>query len=346
MGELDAIGDAVTGGMLARAVEPHAGEADGHTHERSCLNCGTPLSGAYCYACGQKAHVHRSVRAFLQDFLQGLFNFEGKIWHTLPMLAWRPGEMTRRYIAGERARFISPVALYLFTVFAMFAVLNLTGQLSPSHSAKFPEQGLQTGITEDQADIAKLEAQRKTDVAAGKDVASLDRRIAKKKEDIADIQMILNGKAIATGDDRQSLPRWIRPFIRNARENPQLAATKAQDAASKFSWLLIPISVPFVWLLFPFSRRYNSYDHTVFVTYSLSFMMLLLIAGGVLAALGLGGVAGLLFFLPPFHMYRHLKGAYELGKFSALMRTTALLTFAFISVALFVAAVVAIGAYG
>ena len=113
MDGLDAVGDAVTGGLLARAVEPQAGEsADGHTHEKNCLNCGTQLTGPYCSACGQKAHVHRSVRGFLQDFVQGLFNFEGKIWRTLPMLAWRPGEMTRRYIAGERARFISPVALY------------------------------------------------------------------------------------------------------------------------------------------------------------------------------------------------------------------------------------------
>ena len=34
MGDFEALGDAVTGGMLGRAVEPKAGEAgDGHTHE-------------------------------------------------------------------------------------------------------------------------------------------------------------------------------------------------------------------------------------------------------------------------------------------------------------------------
>ena len=148
VGEFEAIGDAVTGGLLARAVEPQAGEAgaDGHTQEKNCLNCGTKLRGPYCSACGQKAHVHRSVRAFFHDFLQGLFNFEGKIWRTLPMLAWKPGVMTRRYIAGERARFISPVALYLFTVFAMFAVLNFTGALAPNgKSAKHIQDGIETG---------------------------------------------------------------------------------------------------------------------------------------------------------------------------------------------------------
>jgi hypothetical protein len=47
MGEFEAIGDAVTGSLLARAVEPGAGEAgpDGHTHEKCCLNCGILLTG-------------------------------------------------------------------------------------------------------------------------------------------------------------------------------------------------------------------------------------------------------------------------------------------------------------
>ena len=349
VGNLDAIGDAVTGALLGRAVEPHAGEAsDGHTHEKSCLNCGTKLSGAYCSACGQKAHIHRSVRAFFQDFLAGLFNFEGKIWRTLPMLAWRPGEMTRRYIAGERARFISPVALYLFTVFAMFAVLNFTGALgsgSKHNRNGLLQNGLQTGISDDQNDIAKLQLKRKAALAAGQKVADLDVKIAAKQQDIADINKVMSGKAFAPGGQgADETPNWIRPFIQNARNNPDLVSMKVQDAASKYSWLLIPFSVPFMWLLFPFRRRYNTYDHTVFVTYSLSFMMLLVVAGGLLVEVGMSGFAALLFFVPPIHMYRHLKQSYELSKFGAVMRTMALMTFAFIAAALFLVTAVALGA--
>jgi hypothetical protein len=343
MGEFDAIGDAVTGGLLARAVEPHAGEVDsGHTHEKNCLNCGTKLIGPFCSACGQKAHIHRSVRAFFQDFLSSLFNLEGKMWRTLPMLAWRPGEMTRRYIAGERARFISPIALYLFTVFAMFAVLNFTGTLG-GHGKNF-KNDLQTDIAENQTKIAKLEADRGIAVAAGKDVTNIDRKIAKRKADIAETQKVISGQAFSTGDAGDETPSFIRPFIENARDNPDLVSMRVQDAASKYSWLLIPFSVPFMWLLFPFRRRFNTYDHTVFVTYSLSFMMLLVVAGGLLIEVGMPGLASLLFFVPPLHMYRHLKQTYELGRFSAIMRTMALLTFAFIAAGLFLAAAVAIGA--
>jgi hypothetical protein len=343
MGDFEALGEAVTGGLLARAVEPTAGEAaaDGHTHEKDCLNCGTSLAGPYCAKCGQKAHVHRSVRGFLEDFLQALFNFEGKIWRTLPMLAWRPGEMTRRYIAGERARFISPVALYLFTVFAMFATLNFTGTLNPTHG-NF-QKAIKTDIAENQATLAKLEAQRKIAAAAGQNLAELDRKIAKRREDITEIQNVLSGKALIPGGATDETPSWIQPFIENARENPELVSARVQDAASKYSWLLIPISVPFLWLLFPFRRRYNTYDHTVFVTYSLSFMMLLVVTGSLLIAAGFSTLASLLFFVPPFHMYRHLKGAYQLGRWSAIMRTSALVGFAFAAAGMFMAAAVAIG---
>jgi hypothetical protein len=346
MGELEAFGDAVTGGLLARAVEPHAGELgdEGHTHEKNCLNCGARLIGPFCAACGQKAHIHRSVRAFFQDFVQGLFNFEGKIWRTLPMLAWHPGEMTRRYIAGERARFVSPVALYLFTVFAMFAVLNFTGALGSNGVGGNFKEGLQKEIVQDQAQIAKLEAQRKVDAAAGKDVAKIDRKIASRNNDIADNQKLLSGQPIVAGDVDVNGPQWIRPFIRRAASNPELVSMRVQDAASKYSWLLIPFSVPFMWLLFPFRRRYNTYDHAVFVTYSLSFMMMLAIAGGLLVAVGMPGLASLLFFVPPFHMYRHLKQSYELGRTSAVLRTMGLLMFAFIAAALFFATAAAIGA--
>jgi hypothetical protein len=332
--------------MLARAVEPGAGEArdDGHTHERNCLNCGCKLKGDYCHCCGQKAHVHRSLRAFMGDFVAGVLNFEGKFWRTLPMLAWRPGELTRRYIAGERARYISPVALYLFTVFAMFAVLNFTGTFNQiAGDGSSLKDNVAEALASDQAALAKLEAARKEAVASGKDVAHLDRRIAKSKGDIEDSRKFLSGEGISS-EDMGDAPAWVRPLVEQATENPELLTSNIQDAASKYSWLLIPLSVPFLWLLFPLRRR-KMYDHTVFVTYSLSFMMMLVITGGLLVAAGASGLAGFLFFVPPFHMYRHLKGAYQLGRFSALVRTIALVTFAFVAAGLFMAAAVALGTF-
>lgn len=125
-GGVEAVGDAITGGLVARLVEPTAGQEA--RNGGGCLNCGAALIGDYCHACGQKTHVHRTLSAFWHDLLHGVLHFEGKIWRTLPMLVWKPGELTRRYIEGERTRFVSPLAMFLFSVFLTFALIGSIGR--------------------------------------------------------------------------------------------------------------------------------------------------------------------------------------------------------------------------
>jgi hypothetical protein len=72
-------------------------------------------------------------------------------------------------------------------------------------------------------------------------------------------------------------------------------------------------------------------------------MMMLAILAGILVAVGWTAAAGFLFFVPPIHMYRQLKGAYQVGRFGALFRTTLLVTFAFVAAGLFFVVVAAVG---
>lgn len=344
MSELDGLGDVVTGAMAARVVEPKAGEvgADGHTHETSCLNCGAPLTGNFCQNCGQHAHIHRTLGAFFHDLLHGVLHFEGKTWRTLPMLAWRPGELTRRYIDGERAKFVSPMALFLFSVFMMFAVASFAGGLGGSVNANVGKE-LQASYEEGQGELAALRQERAKAVEDGRSTEELDRKIASQVEDMANLKNFSEGRISDSVKIDSDVPSWIGAPIKKVKENPELALYKFKTSAYKFSWALIPLSVPFLWLLFPFSRRFRLYDHTVFVTYSLAFMTLLVILGLLLSTFGLSGVAALLFLVPPVHMYRQLKGTYQLGTISALFRTFLLLTFASIALSLFLMTIFGVG---
>ena len=340
MSDLEAIGDAVAGGVLSRAIEPGAGEhGHGHTHETTCLNCGTDLEGPFCHACGQHAHVHRTLAAFFHDFLHGVLHFEGKIWRTLPLLGWRPGELTRRYIDGERAKFVSPVALFLFSVFLMFAVVGLTSHTGQVSAEAKAEAGQDLGKA--QRKLAILQQQRAA--ARGPVTESLDDRIRETKGEITTLQMVRDGKMDPNFSFASDFLGGFGEKLDAAAKNPELLFYKVKTNAYKFSWALIPISVPFVWLLFPFSRRFRLYDHTVFVTYSLCFMMLLLTAGQ-LAGLVSSTVASLAWLVPPFHMYRQLRGTYELGRGGAIWRTALLTIFAFIAISLFGSLLVTMGA--
>jgi hypothetical protein len=91
-----------------------------------------------------------------------------------------------------------------------------------------------------------------------------------------------------------------------------------------------------VWLLFPLSRRYHPYDHTVFVTYSLSFTLLLLAVANIVSGwAGSSLVFWALVLYAPFHMYRHLLETYELSRLGACWRTWFLASFALMVLAAF-----------
>ena len=340
-GELEAIGDAVTGAVLGCAVEPGVGEiGEGHSHETHCLNCGAELVGPFCYACGQHAHVHKTLTAFFHDLAHGVFHLEGKLWNTIPMLAWRPGELTRRYIDGQRARFVSPIALFLFCVFLMFGVVGLTSNTTKMTARAAADAA--HDLARDQQKLAVLQQQRAG--ATGPVASNLDEKIDDLKGEMVALQAVKTGKVDASIHFADGFLDGLNDKFKDAAQNPELLFYKLKTNAYKFSWALIPISVPFVWLLFPFSRRFKVYDHTVFVTYSLCFMMLLLAASSLVGLVS-DSVASIAWLVPPVHMYRQLRGTYGVSKKGALWRTALLTIFAFIAISLFASLLFTLGAF-
>lgn len=362
--EIDAIGDIVSGSMLGRTVEPEAGE--GAASRGNCLNCGTALVGKHCHGCGQAGHVHRTLAAFGHDFLHGVFHFEGKVWRTLPMLVWRPGELTRRYVHGERARFVSPLALFLFMMFAMFAVFSATaGHLDELADFK-PQQIKEVRAALNQKLIA---AQAKARDASAKaaaiptksdDKADAVEDIVDAQGEVADISSELKAISTLPGnqleyDDKGVVSKGfltkipvIDEGIAKAQKNPALFLYKLQNAAYKFSWALIPISIPFVWLMFAWRRQFKVYDHAVFVTYSLCFMALVAMLAVVLGKTPIddGWIIGLVMLVPPIHMFRQLQGGYSLGFGNALVRMSYLVMASVTAFTLFVALLIVLGVLG
>ncbi|MFN6934504.1 MAG: DUF3667 domain-containing protein [Tsuneonella sp.] len=344
-GVAEGLSDAATGAAVAGAIErERSGEdATGHTTENACLNCGTALIGSHCHTCGQRGHVHKTLGAFFNDLLHGVLHFEGKTWRTIPLLVWKPGQLTREYIDGKRASYVSPIALFLFTVFVSFALFNaLGGSLSPEVA----------GLDKAKAAYAQNE-RRLEELATEKATASPERTkaITSEMESLQDDQDGLRNVVGAVETDvREGIEEGFRAdpiprdselgrVIEQVRDNPQLAIYKAQTSAYKYSWMLIPLSVPFVWLLFPFSRRFRGYDHTVFVTYSITFMIALVAVVSLLFYASAPAAGGLLLLYAPFHMYRQLRGTYGLSRFGAIWRMLMLSLFAWVAIGLFAAVI-------
>jgi hypothetical protein len=89
--------------------------------EQECLNCGTPLAGPYCAACGQKdPKPDVTLREFLHETTHELTDWDGKVPRTLKALIVHPGLLTTDYLAGRRARWMTPLRLYLLCSLVFF----------------------------------------------------------------------------------------------------------------------------------------------------------------------------------------------------------------------------------
>ena len=370
----------MTGALVASAVEPSAGGTvppDSGAARPACLNCGAALTGAFCAACGQAAHIHRSFVSLGHDILHGVFHFDTKLWRTLPELVLRPGRLTRRYIDGERAKFISPMALYLLSVFLMYAVFAFTGGAAPTvYLPDVPgvgqfQAGNNAAIESTRQRIDELEAQlASTELPPERRIeletqlpglrASLNVMEAIGRGDWAGVERIqesvqdeierageAEGQAETDPDanETESDSRLVRA-LRDVNENPGLMAYKLKTNGYKFSWLLVPLSIPFMWPLFFWRRNVKAYDHAVFVTYSISFMMLLLIFVSLLGLVGLssGWIALILAVAVPLHIYKQLRGTYGVSRFGAFVRMCLLLFAALIVLSIYMTLLVGIGA--
>jgi hypothetical protein len=357
-GSTEATGLAATGALAARALERPGAGAHGATASAgttSCLNCGTALVGPFCHACGQKAHLHRSIGHIFEELVHGVLHWDSKGWRTLPLLVAQPGRLTRDYVEGKRARYIAPLSLFLALFLLMFLSFSFLGpaiggdvvevdepdrtvaeierELARVRADPDAPPGLAAALEAGLAAARRAQARERATsagAAAGKGqpgtgagatpgAASADQSeptlhtVMREASQQNKIDLEINGRPLTETTER----------LRKALANPELTLYKIQQKAYKLAFLLVPMSVPILWLLFIGRRGVRLYDHTVFVLYSLSFMSLLAIIVVLAQRIGepLAGLAALAAILaPPVHMFAQLRGAYGLGWRGALWR--------------------------
>jgi hypothetical protein len=354
--DVEAIGAPTTAGLASSALEKptgHAGEAQTH-----CSDCGAELSGRFCANCGQPAHVHRTLLHLGEELLHGVMHFDGRIWRTLPLLVFRPGTLTHDWVHGKRTRYVSPLAMFLFTVFLMFLALSYLpgkpwqpGTEPTATSSELLRRTDALAAAEVALEAAPPDAREQAALAVGKARAALTAAA----EDVNDVQgalKVADWKAQLAADAKAGKMHFdtgsksLNEKLLHKLENPDLAIYKLQQTVYKFSFLLVPISIPFVALLFLWKRGVTLYDHGVFVLYSLTFMAVLAMAASALARLGDWTdpfLTAAVVFAMPTHIFFQLKGAYELGVFGALWRLVVLLILCTIALTLFLLAIIWLG---
>ncbi len=97
-------------------------------HVESCLNCDTPLGGAWCTRCGQ---INRRERLDPSDLAHDAFDqlvgVDTKIGRTLVDFTRNPGAAGLAYVRGHRARYVNPIKYMILALALYFLTLKAFG---------------------------------------------------------------------------------------------------------------------------------------------------------------------------------------------------------------------------
>lgn len=144
-----------------------------------CPNCGGGRSGRFCSVCGQNDRNYvRGLLPVMWEFGRESFEVDSRLFQTLKLLLFRPGRLSMEFCRNRRARFMTPVRMYLFASFVFFLVL-----------VTVPDWSLQTG-----ADI---------DVQFGEDAEEVD-------EELNDVLAERSGNVVSEAEI-DALKAVVRP---------------------------------------------------------------------------------------------------------------------------------------
>jgi Protein of unknown function (DUF3667) len=92
--------------------------------EKNCLNCGHIVEERFCTHCGQEnLEIHDSTFHLIIHYIQDMFHYDGKFWHTLKMLILKPGLVAKEYLEGKRSQNLEPLRFYVFASTVFFLLL-------------------------------------------------------------------------------------------------------------------------------------------------------------------------------------------------------------------------------
>lgn len=174
-------------GTAAAPIPPAAQQS------KPCANCGAPMYGPFCYACGQpEKGMVRHLASVMSDVADTIFNVDSRIFRSILPLYFRPGFLTVEYFVGRRTRYVTPFRLFFFLCVISFFAIQIALNLG---DAKFDLLKVATGrgyieqsLTEPELDknlkdsIGRLEEARKVPSLPAEDAAELDQVMTNLRE--------------------------------------------------------------------------------------------------------------------------------------------------------------------
>jgi hypothetical protein len=266
---------------------------------KECQNCGHEDNGNYCSNCGQSfTALNRPLKDILAE-VGDMVNLDSRIFRSIPPFLFKPGFLTREYLAGKRKKYMSPFRLYLMLSLLFFF-------LAQSTSKKITEAG---------DDWVKI---------------TTDTSEAIIKDDSLAIELLSNDSLFVADIDSTSSAKSIRQAKR--RERLKEGAIEALTDKNTFLqnlyrtisyvlFILMPVFALLLKLLYV-RRRVFYIEHLMFSINMHSFMLLvfsfMIILGQIVKEKG--EYITFMFILVPVYFTAGMKRFYQQGLWKIILK--------------------------
>ncbi|CAN5139645.1 hypothetical protein BH24PSE2_BH24PSE2_04860 [soil metagenome] len=318
-----------------------------HPDLMHCPNCGARQSGQYCARCGQRARRRMiTLWELLREVLDEVLEHDSRLWRSVHPLLFRPGFLTREYLAGRRQRYVSPVRLYLFVSIAFFVIAFLAGP-----EGELTPEPAEPDITYED------DTARETDAAADRAAENAGETVTDAAEDADQpgFQCTNIHTGLSTGwsvlDRKLSRDAFVRSCER-LMADPRAFGRAVLANLPEMMFFFLPLLALVLKFLYLGSRRYYS-EHLLFAVHFHSFFFLIVtldvLLGMALRALGagtgLGPVATFIIMLyVPWYLYRGMRNVYDQHRIIRLLKYLTLVIAYFVSLVCMLVLTVAVTA--
>ena len=333
-----------------------------------CLNCEHPLdkSDVYCAFCSQiNSHKQLSARDFFAEFLSSILVYDSRLRNTLKHLLFRPGIVTKNYVAGQRLKYANPFRFFLSVSIIYFLMESFAGYVQSSDQSKTIKfeaadetalDSLFINITSDslfrtsRTDLLKAQSLGINNYYPEKslDTLSFFENYGKRSSLYSSYfrrNKIENSVVALDSLDYKNTfkNRWLYTravSLNKIATNPKEFISFITSKLPFFIFFFTPFYALFFWLSYS-RKKYTYMEHIVFVFHIFSFVFLTMLIFRIPELLmGVDFFQAILFSaLGPIYFYFALRKFYGQGKWRTLFK------FVFLSIVFFLSFMTAIGLF-
>ncbi len=301
--------------------------------EKVCLNCGAQVAEKFCSHCGQEnREPEETFGDLVNHFFADITHYDSKFFISLKDLLFRPGFLTREYLAGRRARYLNPVRMYVFISFTFFLVYFTfyTGGVNISKSSYTPDIPATLPVAHYRDSVMKAALARIPDSTSRvKFRKAATGGINISFDEIAKFQ---NGaefdsaqRALPASGRMGKIPAYFVRKLILIRQRygllwKSMLVDNFQHNLPKMLFFMLPLFALLLKLFYKW-KKYNYVDHAIFSIHFHSFGFLLLLADFILDSIFHGTFfKGISFLVLLVYLVIALRYAYQQSTFLSLVK--------------------------